>query len=571
MRVLQLFLHPARGYERSHGVISNVGSPTWITFDVHVGGYGVHNVVNVVVGDEEVILPEDARQCLLDFFQEVPPPLPVDSPVEFSEGRWGCYVEQRRESNSAPLTDRLLAKAGERERLPAEGALPPWDGGDNGDGLLWWVSSMFEDRPEDSWRTEVQELFAELEAREKSYWDLLWDEQWNVVRDRQIELAVTDDPCWTGWTTRDLKSIIDSALADLRDIDEYYVAEANSVPCPDWDEVDEWNRRVGLWQKHYGRRPRAPEAIWQTPPELLGHFRLKWFLQLLRELQEHKSRWWIAAVLATHLAGNWRQYRDKLAEYAKVLRRRGAQVDMEFNRFMRRYMSTHGELVKFAADGWEGLPHTLSGVRQEYIMQCRYEGVKDISVAMACAEVKLSQKKFLKYQRFWLDRTARDAWRIPDVLIQEGDYLLERLGENDPRQVLAGEFTNCCQHLYDNGRECAIHSATSPYGGVYVLRRKGKIIAQSWAWIAEDKETLVLDSIEVLKGHRDNPQVRDMFLHLAQEIVATSPISEVRQGAKTGIFLPGEETSHTVQPYDYPWDGWSDARKRQIILAATEE
>lgn len=73
-------------------------------------------------------------------------------------------------------------------------------------------------------------------------------------------------------------------------------------------------------------------------------------------------------------------------------------------------------------------------------------------------------------------------------------YILEG---DDPRQVMLGYETNCCQHLGDAGETAMMHGLLNPKAGFFVIVNKdtGKLRAQAEVWEA-DENTVVFDNIE---------------------------------------------------------------------------
>lgn len=129
--------------------------------------------------------------------------------------------------------------------------------------------------------------------------------------------------------------------------------------------------------------------------------------------------------------------------------------------------------------------------------------------AEAALEYKLDDKTFERGLDLMKDK-PKTADKLPDVTIDgkavgQENYYFTKLEPDDPRGLLLGEITNCCQSIGSAGERFAIHGATSENSGFYVWKQKTKgemtpadpIIAQSWAWIGEQGE-LVLDSFESL-------------------------------------------------------------------------
>lgn len=119
-------------------------------------------------------------------------------------------------------------------------------------------------------------------------------------------------------------------------------------------------------------------------------------------------------------------------------------------------------------------------------------------------------------------KRAKTSDHLPDIFIDGADigfpkYYMRKLKAGDPRGLILGAETKCCQHIDGDGKDCAIHGTTSEFGGFYVWQKKTKIrtsdnkntkmkitdkdpvIAQSWAWIGKDQK-IILDSFERLSN-----------------------------------------------------------------------
>lgn len=76
-------------------------------------------------------------------------------------------------------------------------------------------------------------------------------------------------------------------------------------------------------------------------------------------------------------------------------------------------------------------------------------------------------------------------------------YKAEILEGNDPKQVMLGYDTNCCQVLGDAGESAMMHGLLHPKAGFWVITKKdsGKVVAQAESWELNEN-TLVFDNIE---------------------------------------------------------------------------
>ena len=92
---------------------------------------------------------------------------------------------------------------------------------------------------------------------------------------------------------------------------------------------------------------------------------------------------------------------------------------------------------------------------------------------------------------------------LPKRLDLPQDYISDNTGlkvhfhkHNDLTVVNLGEITNCCQTIGGMAQSSVIEGIINPYSGFISIQKDNKIIAQSWIWLALDKKTLILDSIE---------------------------------------------------------------------------
>ena len=80
---------------------------------------------------------------------------------------------------------------------------------------------------------------------------------------------------------------------------------------------------------------------------------------------------------------------------------------------------------------------------------------------------------------------------------EHGRYRAEILQATDPRQVMLGQNTNCCQYLDGIGESAMMHGLLNPKAGFWILTNKesGKVLAQAEIW-EENENSLVFDNIE---------------------------------------------------------------------------
>lgn len=150
---------------------------------------------------------------------------------------------------------------------------------------------------------------------------------------------------------------------------------------------------------------------------------------------------------------------------------------------------------------------------------------------------KISEKTLTDGLNILVSLNLKTQDELPDIMVdgaslgtQFEKYYMTKLPPGDPRGLILGKLTNCCQTLGEQGGDAAKHGTTEPNSGFFVICEKGpdgkmnidkdRIIAQSFAWIGEPTaqrgKTLVLDSWERLGKDNDKLLV-PFYSELAKE------------------------------------------------------
>jgi hypothetical protein len=89
---------------------------------------------------------------------------------------------------------------------------------------------------------------------------------------------------------------------------------------------------------------------------------------------------------------------------------------------------------------------------------------------------------------------------IPLISGNINKYSYEVLPKSSPDGLILGYATDCCQVVKDSGFDCLLKGYEEENSSFFVVKKQGKIYAQSWIWEAETDlgRTLCFDSIEVL-------------------------------------------------------------------------
>lgn len=135
--------------------------------------------------------------------------------------------------------------------------------------------------------------------------------------------------------------------------------------------------------------------------------------------------------------------------------------------------------------------------RLKFLRDIRCMGDRNV-ISKMCTDERTRNKAEMLFKK--IGCTVEDLlpkrMNLTDMV---GDVYTVHFHKHDDMDVVnLGEITNCCQRFGGAAESCIIEGLLNPYSGFISVRQNntGKIIAQSWVWLTDDKKTLVLDSIE---------------------------------------------------------------------------
>ena len=120
--------------------------------------------------------------------------------------------------------------------------------------------------------------------------------------------------------------------------------------------------------------------------------------------------------------------------------------------------------------------------------------------------------------------------RLPKTEADLGDYKAYIMDGQDPRQVMIGYDTDCCQHYGGAGETAMMYGLANPDAGFFVIEDKdtGKILAQAEVWERTTKsgnKQLVFDNIEFA----DDRQI-DQFAPVLAKWCENAPYDKILMG-----------------------------------------
>lgn len=122
---------------------------------------------------------------------------------------------------------------------------------------------------------------------------------------------------------------------------------------------------------------------------------------------------------------------------------------------------------------------------------------------------------------------------IPSFTGTIGNYKYEVLSKKDLRWLIAGNATNCCQHISGTGKEFIYEGSKKDNVAIFLVTKGEKIIAQSLLWSV--KGQLTFDSMEFLGGN-NSKDVADCYRAYIKEASEESKIKRITVGSKGGLY-----------------------------------
>lgn len=150
------------------------------------------------------------------------------------------------------------------------------------------------------------------------------------------------------------------------------------------------------------------------------------------------------------------------------------------------------------------------------------------------------------YPAFNITEVACDIEKTDVTYKNQKAYILDA---NDPRQVMLGYDTHCCQHLGGAGESAMMYGLLAKNGGFWAIEKKRKIIAQAEIWtgvIDKKEEVLVFDNIE-LADDRDFALIREVL----EKWLESSPYKNIVMGTGYNVLTYGykDVKEDIIQPY----------------------
>jgi hypothetical protein len=200
---------------------------------------------------------------------------------------------------------------------------------------------------------------------------------------------------------------------------------------------------------------------------------------------------------------------------------------------------------------------------KELIIKLRsniYNSFENPSFANECAKWGIPVDKFpTLLNRFQKSKNITSTFET-NKRWTDGKLTARFLKRDDPKGIFLGNYTNCCQHPFNQGRTCAWYGLESKNSGFFVVEdAKGEIVSQSWAWISDDGG-LCFDSVESKDKLSRVDQVRATY------DLAIADLTKEFHTITFGSNYLGYNSTNSNQNLDRPKDytGYTDASSQSI-------
>lgn len=221
------------------------------------------------------------------------------------------------------------------------------------------------------------------------------------------------------------------------------------------------------------------------------------------------------------------------------------------------------DIIKFTDDITEDLTPDLKEVKPILLL-----------------EDESSSKIIIETYKKMLKKTESIIPKVKGVI---SGYEYEILDMNDVNQMRVGYDTNCCFTFDGASSDALMHALIEKDSRILVVRKDGKLIAQSWLW--REGNVVCFDDIEtegVTRSFDDN--ILNACKEAANKIIEISKASEsideqveiCTVGVNPNIgFLSLKKQEESLERLSneeilYPKDIYTDASEQQFILAQSE-
>lgn len=179
------------------------------------------------------------------------------------------------------------------------------------------------------------------------------------------------------------------------------------------------------------------------------------------------------------------------------------------------------------------------------------------------------------------EENKKKECNIPSFSGKVGTYSYQFISKDDPRGLVLGYATDCCQVIGGQGQACLETGYRDKDSSFFLIEKKGHIYAQSWIWQKETEKGLSLcfDSVEVLGKNLDiSKDILGCYVEASKRLVEEHNYKFVYAGADGNTMPKGLDKAGKFMDTDemrdlnlFPNYGHYTDIGNGIIVLATEK
>jgi len=167
---------------------------------------------------------------------------------------------------------------------------------------------------------------------------------------------------------------------------------------------------------------------------------------------------------------------------------------------------------------------------------------------------------------------------IPLISGSIGEYKYGILSKDDPKGLVLGYATDCCQTASGAGASCIKDGYFEPNSGFFRVEKKNNIYAQSWIWQVEVEgiKILVFDSIEFLGNNINQYAIIPAYEETAKELISKYGYDLIIAVSSPNVRLDKDGISWPLHNFkffnsgDFKDNGYFDFRGSGYILGISK-
>ena len=184
-----------------------------------------------------------------------------------------------------------------------------------------------------------------------------------------------------------------------------------------------------------------------------------------------------------------------------------------------KFLTTHNsEELEKICNAWKNIPYkNIWASRYKTVLNLSelycYQNVNHYEFSKEAMLWRMPEKEYITAESAFLEGLnvptpfdIKSFWTC-------GEYVGRFLSRSDVRVGFFGHYTGCCQHYTGTGASAAIACVKDKNSQLFVIEKKGRIIAGSFVWQTDinNHKGVCFDSVEVLKSYEKRPEIQKIY------------------------------------------------------------